>query len=176
MSTAASDKFDPEKNIETWENQTESTVWLLVRDPRDASGYKKQRVGGNQGSKRIRLSTDDRRYNQEQVVDEMNDHDPFTNGRLLLVDEARAEDVVTTNHKTAGDLEEYLAIKDLDLFTESIEEIRSELTIRRLYGIAEKTGTAPQVEALAVLIEDRYGNAKTQESTREDSKGIRLTG
>jgi hypothetical protein len=169
-------EFDAEKNIETWESVFPGTVWLLVRDPRDSSGYKKVRVGGRQGgSKRVRLSTDDRRYNQEQVVDEMSEHDPFTSGALRLVDEKHADDVNATYHLTNADLEEFLALKDTDLFTQQVNDIKSELIVRRLYAIAEKSGTGTQVEIIRDIIDERYGFAKSQESTLDDSKGIRLS-
>jgi hypothetical protein len=117
-----------EKVIETWEIQTEGTVWVWIYDRRE-DRYVKQRVGGRQGgSKRLHISTDDRRYNQEQIVDEMKGSDPFLNGALRLVSADKPEDLDTTYHLTLQDLQSLLEVRDLDLFEEEVRGITSELT------------------------------------------------
>lgn len=173
--------FDARRNIETWEITTEGTVWVLVSDPRDPSGYKKQRVGGRAGgSKRLRLSTDDRRYNEEQIVSEMQTSNPFRNGLLRLIDQTNQDDVVKTYHLTNDDLLTILEIRDEEMFEEAVRDITSELIIRRLAAIGEKSATMSQLTFIKDLIEDRYKVGGTQKAVQEifdDSTGggIRLS-
>ena len=173
--------FDAHRNIETWEITTEGTVWVLVSDPRDPSGFKKQRVGGRAGgSRRLRLSTDDRRYNEEQIVNEMMHHNPFRNGLLRLIDQKHQDDVVTTYHLTSDDLATILDIRDEKMFEEAVQGITSELVIRRLAALGEKSATMGQLNYIKDVIEDRYKVGGTQRAVQEifdDSKsgGIRLS-
>lgn len=176
-----SSTWDARKHIETWEITTEGTVWILVSDPRDTSGYKKQRVGGRAGgSRRLRLSTDDRRYNEEQIVNEMQDHNPFRNGLLRLIDQKHQDDVITTYHLTSDDLATILEIRDEPMFEEAVRGITSELVLRRLAALGEKSATMGQLTFIRDVIEERYKVGGTQRSVQEifdDSKsgGIRLS-
>jgi hypothetical protein len=179
MTTAV--EFNAKTNIETWEITTEGTVWVLVSDPRDPSGYKKQRVGGRAGgSKRLRLSTDDRRYNEEQIVSEMEKENPFRNGLLRLIDQTSQDDIVKTYHLTNDDLKTILEIRDEKMFEEAVQGITSELIIRRLAALAEKEATMAQLNYIKDLIEDRYKVGGTQKAVQEifddsTSGGIRLS-
>lgn len=179
MSDAAT--FNAKTNIETWEITTEGTVWVLVSDPRDPSGYKKQRVGGRAGgSRRLRLSTDDRRYNEEQIVNEMETSNPFRNGLLRLIDQSNLDDINTTYHLTNDDLLTILEIRDEPMFEEAVQGITSELIIRRLAAVGEKSATMGQLNYIKGVIEDRYKVGGTQRSVQEifdDTKsgGIRLS-
>lgn len=173
--------FDARRNIENWEITTDGTVWVLVTDPRDPSGYKKQRVGGRAGgSKRLRLSTDDRRYNEEQIVTEMADSNPFRNGLLRLIDEKYQDDIDTRYHLTADDLSVFLEIRDEAMFEEAVLGITSELIIRRLAALGEKNATMGQLNFIKDVIEDRYKVGGTQRAVQEifddtTSGGIRLS-
>jgi hypothetical protein len=155
-----------EKVIETWEITTEGTIWVWVYDRRE-DRYVKQRVGGRQGSRRLHISTDDRRYNQENVVDEMKDHDPFINGALRLVSADRPDDIDSTYHLTADDLRSLLSIRDMALFEEEVRGIRSELIVRRLLEVAETDGTMGQVTFIRELIQQRYKVGGTQRTVQE---------
>src|SRR4051812_16780617 len=121
---------------EVWEITTPGTVWVWTRDVRNPGQYNKTRVGGRSGgSKRLRITTDERRYNEEQVIDEMLDHNPFRNGtlRLLSIDEdVQVDDIVANYHLSDDELKQYFDVKDEDLFTEAMKEIESELVLRRL--------------------------------------------
>jgi len=156
-----------EKVIETWETTTEGTTWVSVMDPREGR-YVKRRVGGRQGgSRRLHISVDDRRFNQEQVVEEMREHDPFTNGQLVLISSDRAEDIDTTYHLTNDDLRALLSIKDSATFESEVADIKSELILRRLVEVAEKDATVAQLEFIRDLIRDRYKVGGTQRTVRE---------
>lgn len=173
-------EFDPKTNVETWETTTDGTVWVWIRDPRETQGYKKQRVGGKHGGSRIlRITTDDRRFNQEQVVDEMRSHDPFTNGLLRKTDERHVDDVDTRNHLTNDDLLALLEIKDEATFQSEVGEIHSELIMRRLAALATKNGTRGQDDFINALIEERWRVGGQQQSIREQNtpgyKGLPLS-
>ena len=153
--------------IETWEITGNFTVWVWVYDRREDK-YKKQRVGGRDGgSKRLHISVDDRRFNQEQVVEEMKTADPFVNGALILVSAEKAEDIDATYHLTGEDLANMLEVKDLDLFNEEINDIKSELILRRLRELAETQGTVKQLESIQDLLNSRYKIGGTQRTVRE---------
>ena len=159
---------DPRLRVETWEITTEGTVWVWLMDPREQR-YRKQQVGGRAGgSKRLRISTDDRRYNEEQIVEEMVDHNPFRNGALRIVStEVIPEDVDTRYHFTTEQLVQLLEVRDEQLFRSEVEDITSELVIRRLKDQAEKTGTVGQLAFLTEIIDTRYRLGGTQRTVEE---------
>lgn len=156
---------------ETWEATGEQTVWVWVADPRarESGGYRKQRVGGSGGSKRLHISTDDRRYNEEQIVDENVDMNVFRNGALIRVDAGAktADDVDARYHLTDKDLKELLSVREVEEFTEAVNDITSENIIRRLAALAETEGTGAQKEALKEIVEKRYKKGGTQRTVRE---------
>src|SRR4051812_13296503 len=100
--------------IEIWEITTGGTVWVWTKDVRNPGHMQKTRVGGRAGgSRRLRISRDERRYNEEQIIDEMGEHNPFRNGSLKLVGDAKdvAEDVDTTYHLDEADMLGLLELK-----------------------------------------------------------------
>lgn len=156
-----------EKVIETWEITTDGTVWLFKMDPREGK-YVEHRVGGRQGgSRRLHISRDDRRFNQEQVVEEMKEHDVFRNGQLVLVSADKAEDIDTTYHLTAEDLGRLLSIKEQKLFESEVSDIKSELILRRLKEVAERDATVAQLTFISDIIAERYKVGGTQRTVRE---------
>lgn len=159
---------EPAENgkMETWEITGQNTVWVWVFDRREDK-YKKQRVGGRAGSRKLHIRRDDRKFNQEQVVDENAHLDPFTNGSLRLIEGTEESDVDTTYHWTIEDHKKMLSISDEDTFKEEVEGIRSELIVRRLKDVAEKYGQVWQLEYLRDLIEERWRVGGTQKSVRE---------
>jgi hypothetical protein len=155
---------------------TEGTVWVSKMDPREGK-YVKQRVGGRQGgSKRLHITRDDRRFNQEQVVEEMKDNDPFTNGALVLVSAERADDIDSTYHLTAEDLERLLEIKDTGLFETEVSDIKSELILRRLKEVAESKATVAQLQFITDVIEQRFKVGGTQRTVREMMQAGEMAG
>lgn len=172
MTTPTTAAVEPELHDgkETWEVQHGGTVWLWVADARarETGGYRKQRVGG-QGTRRVHLTTDERRYNEEQIVDENQaEANVFRNGSLMRVDKgAPAEDIDTRYHLSDQDLRDIISVRDLALFSEEIADIKSELIIRRLMAISEVDGTAAQTEAIRTIIEERYKAGGTQRTVQE---------
>lgn len=176
MATAATttpetDDQDPREIHELWEIVIPGTVWVWTRDVRNPGQYNKTRVGGRAGgSKKLRITTDERRYNEEQVIDEMLDHNPFRNGslRLVSIDEgAKVDDILTNYHLSDDDLKAYFEVKDEDLFVEAMKEIESEIILRRLFVMSEKEGSVAQHAALRDIVEDRYKVGGTQKTVRE---------
>ena len=155
------------KVLETWEITTDGTIWVDKMDAREGK-YIKQRVGGRQGgSRRLHITTDDRRFNQEQVVEEMRDSDPFTSGALILVSAEKADDIDSTYHLTTEDLSRLLEIKDTKLFESEVGDIKSELILRRLKELAENQATVAQLAFIGELISTRYRVGGTQRTVRE---------
>ena len=144
--------------METWEIQTAGALTVWKRDKRSGD-YRKERVAAT-GPKRLRLSRDDREYNQELIPEENAHLDPFTNGMLAQVVGKKL--VGITREEIIGLLE----IKD-EAFVRAIAEIDNELTIRRLLELAESDGTVAQVAALREVIDERYRVGGTQRTVRE---------
>lgn len=169
--TAVVTEKDPREIHEVWEIMVPGTIWVWTRDVRIPGQYKKTRVGGKSGgSKKLRISTDERRYNEEQVIEEMIDHNPFRNGfmRLVSVDEdAKPDDILTNYHLTDKDLIAYFEVKDADVFGEAMKDIESELILRRLYALSVENGSVAQNEILRDLVEARYKQGGTQKTVRE---------
>jgi hypothetical protein len=158
---------DDDKVIETWESVVAGTVYVWTYDRRDDK-YIKQAVGGRSASKRLHISRDDRKYNQELVPPENREHDPFTNGALRLKDAAtRDESLDMRYHFTDEDLKTFFEIRDETLFQEAIEAVESELILRRLEAVAEKDGTKAQYEMVRDLVRERYPIGGTQRTVRE---------
>lgn len=166
MPTPAPDVRD---GVETWEvvEGANPTVWVWVSDPREPSRYRKQRVGGPAGgSRRLRISTDDRKYNEEQIIEEMQDHNPFRNGLLQLVSAARS-DVEARHHLGFAELRRILSLREPELFEERVNSIDSELVLRRLKALAESEATVAQLEFVNRVIDERYKAGGTQRTVRE---------
>lgn len=165
--------FDAKANVETWEVTGDFTVWVWKRDVRNPGQMEKTRVGGRAGgSRRLRLSTDERRYNEEQIVEENSALNPFKNGLLRLVDRGDAaqtdlEDVDETYHWDKEQYGAFFEIRDPDLFKSEAVAITSELILRRLYMMGEKTATMDQLQILRDIIEERYKAGGTQRTVRE---------
>lgn len=156
-----------DKVLETWEITTDGTIWVWKMDVRE-NKYVETRVGGRQGgSRRLHISSDDRRFNQEQVVEEMKEHDVFKNGALVLVSADKADDIDTTYHLTADDLRRLLEVKDQEIFEAEVSDIKSELILRRLKEVAEKDATVAQLEFITDVIESRYKVGGTQRTVQE---------
>lgn len=158
---------DESKIVETWETTTEGTTYVSILDAREGR-YTKRRVGGKQGgSRRLHISRDDRRFNQEQVVDEMREYDPFRNGQLVLVSQDQAEDIDGTYHLTTEDLRALLGLKDAEVFQGEVGDLKSELVLRRLKELAETEATMSQLQFIDELIRGRYQVGGTQRTVRE---------
>jgi hypothetical protein len=165
--------FDPRANTETWEVTGDFTVWVWKRDVRNPGQMEKVRVGGRGGgSRRLRISTDERRYNEEQIVEENSSLNPFKNGLLRLVNSGDAassdlEDVDPTYHWGDEQYAAFFDVRDPDIFREEATAITSELILRRLYMKGEKAATLDQLGILKELIEERYKAGGTQTTVRE---------
>lgn len=163
MATAASN----DDILETWDLLTESMVWVWVKDPRTGAMTKRRVGGASGGSKVLHLTADERRYNQEQVLDENVGLDPFTNGTLKLRDATKASDVDSRYHLSNDDLRAMLAITDMQVFESEVADITSELILRRLKDIAENEATIGQYTFLRELVDSRYRTGGTQATVRE---------
>lgn len=155
---------------ETWEVVVPGgiRVWKLSRRTGE---YETVRVHGTKGPKLLRITKDERLYNQELIPEESKQHDPFENGSMVRVEGQERIGV------TDEDLQTYLEIGDVDVFIEALEDIADkELIMRRLYRLAETEGTMAQVEAIRDVLDERYRVGGTQPTVQEmmedgDNKG-----
>lgn len=169
--------------MEVWEIVSEGTVWVWTKDVRRPGYMQKTRVGGKAGgSRRLRITRDERRYNEEQIIEEMRPSNPFRNGALKMI-ASRAEipdDVDTTYHLDNSDLLALFDLKDEELFRAEVDALGSELMLRRLYMVAEKSATVAQLATVRDVVEARYGVGGTQASIREQDnpsyRGVSLSG
>lgn len=157
---------DADKVIETWEITCPGTVWVYVFDRRQ-DRYSKARVSGTSGTRRLHISRDDRKFNQEQVSYEHRDLDPFTNGMLRLIDSSADADLDTRNHLSTEQLEAMLEVKDEAAFKTTVDDINSELILRRLLDVTERLGTIWQLEIVREVVHGRYALGGTQKTVRE---------
>lgn len=178
---AVDEEVDVKRTQEMWECTTEGSVWLWVTDARDG-GYRKQKFGGpTGGTKRVRITIDDRRYNQELVIDQEPEADPFRNGLLRLVSKAVVPDIDSEAHLTDEELAGLLEMRDLEVFQEAATSIKRELPLRRLKAMAETRGTQEQNGYLDELLRERYPIGGTQPTVQEmideeeKSSGTRLS-
>jgi hypothetical protein len=165
-----------DKVVETWESAVAGAVWVWVYDRRE-DRYIKQACGGRTGSRRLHISRDDRKYNQEQVPVENAQHDVFTNGALRFIEAATRDDSLDMRHHfTDVDLGQFFDIRDVTLFEDAVKEISSELILRRLSDLASQIGTMAQNDILRELLRERYPIGGTQKTVREMIEaGERLT-
>lgn len=159
---------------EVWEIQIPGTVWTRVRNPEIPGTWKTIRANGAKGPKRLSLTSEERRYNQELVPEENEHLDPFKNGSLKCVQGA-PKDVKTW--LTDDDLSAIIGLEDETLYQEEVSSITMELTLRRLLDLAERTATVPRYEFLRELVQDRYAVGGTQRAVQEMiDAGERLEG
>lgn len=154
--------------VESWEIACAGSVSLWVYDRREDS-YKKQVVSAHSGSRTLHLTRDDRKYNQELIPDENRHLDPFVNGELRLLGSSvdRDENLDVRNHFSNDELTAMFEVRDPDLFAEALEDITSEVILRRLQGLADDNATVTQAEILRELIQARYPIGGTQSTVRE---------
>lgn len=157
---------EEDRVIETWESAVPGVIWVWLYDRRE-DRYTKHSIGGR-GSKRLHISRDDRKYNQELVPMENRQHDPFTNGALRFIEAANRDETLDIRyHMTDEDLAQMFEVRDTDLFMEGIKGIESELILRRLEALAEVQATVAQYQAIKDLVRERYPIGGTQKSVRE---------
>lgn len=158
---------DDDKTIETWEAAIAGSVYVWVYDRRE-DRYIKQGVGGRSASRRLHITRDDRKYNQEQIPVENESLDPFTNGALRFVSAAtRDESLDMRYHYTDDELAQMFDLRDLDNFRDAVEDIKSELILRRLADMSETAATLGQVEIIKEILNERYPIGGTQKTVRE---------
>ena len=128
MTTRPSSRKPPSQDdIEIWEAVSQSTVWIFQTDRRGRDVPKA--VGGPGNPKRIRITTQDREYNQDQA----NGVGPFDNGLLRRVDGSHSEDMdqpAKTDAQLLGMLQNAEDLEEL-----LMEEL--EVNVRRLALLAE---------------------------------------
>jgi hypothetical protein len=156
-----------DQKIETYEITTGGTVWVWVFNKRE-DRFEKKRVGGRSGSRLLHITRDDRKHNQEQNPVENSGMDPFTNGSLRLITESDRDDTLDMRHHlTDGELEKYFEVRDKTKFRTKVDDVASELIIRRLMSLAEDHGTVAQTDVLRDIITARYPIGGTQRTVRE---------
>jgi hypothetical protein len=154
-------------DIEVWEAATPSTTWVYVFDRRE-DRYVPTRISGRSGARRLHITRDDRKYNQELLPFENEKNDPFTNGTLRFLDAKTRDEMLDTRyHLTQEQLIAYFDVRDTDLFMEAVREIDSEIVLRRLLVLAPEYGTVNQVEALREHVRLKFPVGGSQLTVRE---------
>lgn len=154
--------------IETWEIAFEGSVSVWVYDRREDT-YKKQVASAKSGSRRLHITRDDRKYNQELIPDENRYLDVFTNGHMRLLGSSadRDENLDVRNHYSDAELLEMFEVRDPGLFQDLLDEQTSEVILRRLQSLADANATVAQNEILREVIEKRFPIGGTQKTVRE---------
>jgi hypothetical protein len=154
-----------DKVIERWEITVPGQVAVWTYDKRNDQ-YVRTTVGGKRGSKTLRISRDDRKYNEENIPDENAKLNPFRNGALRLLTDPDAE-LDTRNHYADAELAQLLEERDVDAFQVVLDGIDSELIMRRLVSLAEATGTVAQLDAVRSAVKARWPIGGTQKTIRD---------
>lgn len=148
-----------ESSTEIWQAATPARTWVWVRNQL-TGGWKQVRVGGK-GSRRLSLTSDERRYNQDLVPEENIQLDPFSNGQLVCVLGDEAGTGVTDEDLTA-----ILLLEDEAAFQQAANALESEVMVRRLLSLAEKTSTIARFTFIRDLIDMRYRVGGTQSTVQ----------
>lgn len=149
---------------ETWESTTGGTVWVHLKDARAIGGWRLQKVGGK-GTKRLKITVEEREYNQELIPYENEQHDPFRNGLLVRI---HPKEVERGQYELDNEqLIQMLAISSEPVFEEQIKSIDSEIIMRRLLTLAETHATLARYQMVQGLVDDRYRVGKTSRVVRE---------
>lgn len=144
-------------DIETWKVNIPGKVGVLVFDPA-LKNYRQQRVSGTKGSPIVRLTVEDRQYNQAMIRDSK--LDPFTNGMLVRL-EADGDVADESSEHTDDHLSQLLAKRKKETFIDAVSEL-DELHARKLRELAEVDGKNWQIEALDEHLEQyRPGGTQT---------------
>ena len=163
--------FSEMRVVEIWEAVTEATVYIHVRDTLNG-GWKAKRVGGKGAGRRLQISVEERRYNQDLIPDEGIKFDPFVNGMLICVQGDEVQGSMTND-----DLLSVLKLDDDDTFVEFINDIESEIVVRRLLAMSEKHASKSRYDSLLDLVDRRYRVGGTQRVVQEMiDAGERLQG
>lgn len=154
--------------VEIWESTIAGTLFIQVHDPRRKGEWRPARVSGKgTGNSRLKLTRDEREFNQEMIPERNAGLDPFTNGALVCISGRPADEAKSRYELTDTDLLDLLAITDDTVFTEALEGTESELVIRRLLDLAEKHSTVARYSQVRDLVEDRYKCGGTQRTVQE---------
>lgn len=138
--------------VEIWESVTDAKVYVNVKDPMKPGGWAKKKISRVTGPKRLQISVEERRYNQDLVPDERVGNDPFSNGMLVCVQGKEKP----ANAMTDEELLDILNLEDDDLFQETIAGIDSEVLIRRMYGLSETKSTHARYLMIQEIVDTRY--------------------
>lgn len=133
--------------LETWENVTAGTVWVMGSDYRGA-----ERAVKILGGARVQLKTEDR----EAVEVSKPGKNPFQNGRLRRVD-AGAEPGQMSAATTDSELRDVATTDDLFFLREWLTT-ESELNVRRLAAIVkkEKIGSYASSSMIEEIVRERF--------------------
>lgn len=153
--------FSEPNDAEIWEAVTASAAWVQVRD-RMNGGWKQVRVGGEGGPRRLQLSVEERRWNQDLVPEENIGLDPFANGQLLCVQGGAK----TGNHLSDDELTAVLRDGDDATFQSTVEGMESEIVLRRLQVLAERKATMARYEFVREIVDTRYRVGGTQRAVQ----------
>ena len=149
---------------EIWETTTDGTFWVHVKDPREPGGWKQKRFGGR-GVKKVTLTVEEREFNQELVSEDRQEHDPFTNGLLVRI---HPKDVERgQNELPDEELIKILAIKSDDAFEKKLKSFDSEVVVRRIFELSEKSASKYRYDVIKDFVEERYRIGKTSKVVKE---------
>lgn len=166
---------DPKLVEEVWESTTGGWVHVWTKDPsNDRNWICKKRAGGP-GNPKVKITVEEREYNQSRVAWGNEHLDPFTNGMLRRVGDVPKEERLGFEHSDE-DLTKMLTVKNDEAFSKLIRGIESEIVLRRMVPLAQKFATNARYEELKELVKERYwGNGSTdggfyQEMSAEEGR------
>lgn len=152
---------DPKLVEEVWESTTGGWVHVHTKDPSNPRNWICKKRAGGPGNPKVRLTVEEREYNQSQVAWGNEHLDPFTNGMLRRIEPADGADLEELpNQYSDEDLIKLLTVRSEAAFTKTIEGIESEILLRRLVPLAKKHATNARYEELQQIVKDKYPATK----------------
>ncbi len=149
---------------ETWETTTGGTVYVQVKDPRQPGGWRQTKVGGK-SAKKLRITVEEREFNQELIPEDNQEHDPFLNGLLVRTHPKDAPKGV--NELSDADLIEMLQMDSDEVFMEAVKSLASEVVLRRLVALAERHTNLLRLQELQAFVDAKYRVGKTSKVVAE---------
>lgn len=138
------------KDFETWESSIDGLIWLKKFDRRGDIIEERVKPHG-----KVLLTPEERRYNQEMIVEVAND--PFQNGMLIPINLVETADDYeelrgNPNHLTEQDMRALLDNpKDLDGLEVSVANVSNPTTLQRLLAVAESEEVDATVKQVKII-------------------------
>lgn len=148
---------DPKLVEEVWESTTGGAAHVWTKDPQNTRNWIQKKRAGGPGNPKLRLTVEEREYNQDLVA-WGNDHlDPFKNGMLRRISpESETSDEGVENQYSNEDLIKLVTVGSDSRYSKIIRDIESEVVLRRMVPLAQKHASNLRWEEIKAVVKERF--------------------